>query len=98
LPEWRKARDKDRHAYFVGVAGARYVLRKAFRIVEERARKFDIDSLAHQTLIQIYGSADLAFQVNQIAVRLDISAAFASSLEERESALSILMFYMGAKL
>ena len=143
---------EDKHAYFIGVAEARYVLRKVFRIVEDQAKEFDIDPLAHQALIQIYGSADSRMQVKQIAARLDIAPAFASSLvrmlvekglvarepddqdkriihvtvtklgrsvlseidervkfhvdyfagqltkEERESALSILMFYVGAKL
>jgi DNA-binding MarR family transcriptional regulator len=142
----------DKHAYFAGVSEARYVLRKVFRIVEEQAKEFDIDPLAHQALIQIYGSPDMRMQVNQVAARLDIAPAFASSLvralvekgfvtrepderdkriiyvavtdhgrstlseidervkfhvdyftgqlskEQRESALSILMFYVGAKL
>lgn len=149
----QKAREtEDKHEYFIGVAEARYVLRKVFRIVEEQAKKFGIDPLAHQALIQIYGSPTMELQVNQIASRLDITAAFSSSLvtmlvekdlvmrrrgdqdqrvtyvaitphgrevmdaidenvkfhvdyfvsqlstEERESALSILMFYVGAKL
>ena len=42
----RKARGtEDKHAYFVGVAEARYVLRKVFRIVEEQAKKFGLDPL-----------------------------------------------------
>ena len=149
----KKAREtEDKHAYFVGVAEARYVLRKVFRIVEEQAKKFELDPLAHQALIQIYGSPDMELQVNQIASRLDITPAFSSSLVrilfdkelvsrrrderdqrvtfvsitergrevmdaidenvkfhvdyfvgqltvvERESALSILMFYVGAKI
>jgi DNA-binding MarR family transcriptional regulator len=149
----RRSRETDdKHAYFVGVAEARYVLRKVFRIVEEQAKKFGLDPLAHQALIQIYGSPDMELQVNQVASRLDITPAFSSSLvrilvekelvvrrrheadqrvtyvaisergrevmdaidenvkfhvdyfvgqltvEERESALSILMFYVGAKM
>lgn len=148
----RKAREANKHHYFIGVAETRYVLRKVFRIVEEQAKKFGIDPLAHQALIQIYGSPDMELQVNQIASRLDITPAFSSSLvkllvekelvarrrgaqdqrttyvtitdlgretlhridetvkfhvdyftsqlttEERESALSILMFYVGAKI
>jgi DNA-binding MarR family transcriptional regulator len=149
----KKSRETDdKHAYFMGVAEARYVLRKVFRIVEEQAKKFGLDPLAHQALIQIYGSPEMELQVNQIASRLDITPAFSSSLvrilvekelvvrrrheadqrvtyvaisergrevmdaidenvkfhvdyfvgqltvEERESALSILMFYVGAKI
>jgi DNA-binding MarR family transcriptional regulator len=70
----------DKHTYFMGVAEARYVLRKAFRIVEEQAKAFGIDPLAHQALIQVYGSPEMQLQVNQIAQRLDIPPAFASSL------------------
>jgi DNA-binding MarR family transcriptional regulator len=149
----KKARETpDKHTYFAGVAEARYVLRKVFRIVEEQAKKFGIDPLAHQALIQVYGSAEMQLQVNQIANRLDITPAFASSLvrilvdkglverrrddrdqrvtyvaitekgrevmdsidenvkfhvdyfvgqitpQEREGALSVLMFYVGAKI
>ena len=149
----KKSRETDdKHAYFIGVAEARYVLRKVFRIVEEQAKKFGLDPLAHQALIQIYGSPEMELQVNQVASRLDITPAFSSSLvrilvekelvvrrrheadqrvtyvaisergrevmdaidenvkfhvdyfvgqltiEERESALSILMFYVGAKI
>jgi DNA-binding MarR family transcriptional regulator len=149
----KKSREtEDKHTYFIGVAEARYVLRKVFRIVEEQAKKYGLDPLAHTALIQIYGSADMQLQVNQIASRLDIAPAFGSTLvrtlvekglvsrrrddqdqrityvaitdegreimdaidedvkfhvdyfagqlsrEERESALSILMFYVGARL
>lgn len=148
----KSRKTQDKHTYFMGVAEARYVLRKAFRIVEEQAKEFGIDPLAHQALIQVYGSPEMQLQVGQIANRLDIPAAFASSLvrtlvekglvtrrrddqdqrvtyvavtdagkellhsidervqfhvdyfsgqltpSERESALSILMFYVGADL
>lgn len=71
---------QDRHHYFQGVAEARYVLRKAFRMVEEEAKKAGLDPLAHQALIQVYGSAQSTLRVKEIAERLDISPAFASSL------------------
>jgi DNA-binding MarR family transcriptional regulator len=70
----------DRHAYFYGVAQARYVLRKVFRLVEEEAKRAGIDPLAHQALIQIYGSEAGALRVKEVAERLDITPAFASSL------------------
>ena len=76
----RARRRVNDHRYFVGVAEARYVVRKAFRIVEEQAKAAGIDPLAHQLLIQIYGSPAMELPVNQIADRLDISPAFASSL------------------
>jgi len=70
----------DRRVYFHGVAAARYVLRKVFRLVEDEARRAGIDPLAHQALIQIYGSEKGALRVKELAERLDISPAFSSSL------------------
>lgn len=70
----------SRHDYFAEVAEARYVLRRIFRITEEQAREAGLDPLAHQALIQIYGSADGRLRVAQLAERLDITPAFASSL------------------
>lgn len=76
----QKTAPATRHGYFTEVAEARYVLRKVFRIAEEQAREAGFDPLAHQALIQIYGSADRCLRVNQLAERLDIKPAFASSL------------------
>jgi DNA-binding MarR family transcriptional regulator len=70
----------DRRPYFQGVAQARYVLRKVFRLVEDEAKRAGIDPLAHQALIQIYGSSNGALKVKDVAERLDITPAFASSL------------------
>ena len=76
-----KARSaSDRHLYFRGVAEARYLLRKVFRLIEEEAKRAGIDPLAHQALIQIYGSEKSALRVKEVAERLDITPAFASSL------------------
>jgi len=70
----------DRRPYFYGVAQARYVLRKVFRLVEEEAKRAGIDPLAHQALIQIYGSEAGALRIKDLAKRLDITPAFASNL------------------
>jgi DNA-binding MarR family transcriptional regulator len=70
----------DRHHYFEGVAEARYVLRKVFRIIEEQAKLAGLDPLAHQALIQIYGSPSMQLRVKDVAERLDIVAALASSI------------------
>jgi DNA-binding MarR family transcriptional regulator len=70
----------DRQPYFHGVAQARYLLRKVFRLIEEEAKKAGLDPLAHQALIQIYGSETGALRVKEIAERLDIAPAFSSSL------------------
>ncbi len=70
----------DRHPYFYGVAEARYLLRKVFRMIEEEAKRSRIDPLAHQALIQIYGAQGERLRVKDVAERLDITPAFASSL------------------
>jgi DNA-binding MarR family transcriptional regulator len=70
----------DKHDYFVSVAGARFVIRKAFRIVEEQAKAFGIDPLLHQALIQIHGSPTGDITVGKLAERLDIAPPFASNL------------------
>lgn len=70
----------DRHRYFEGVAQARYVLRKVFRIIEEHAKLAGIDPLEHQALIQIYGSVTTRLRVKDVAERLDIAPALASNM------------------
>jgi len=81
----------DRHPYFYGVAQARYVLRKVFRLVEEEAKRAGIDPLAHQALIQIYGSEAGALRVKEVAERLDITPAFASSLVKSLAAKGLIV-------
>jgi DNA-binding MarR family transcriptional regulator len=66
--------------YFHGVADARFVIRRVFRIVDERAKSRDLDPLEHQALIQIYGLRDSEVRVGTVAERLDIPPAFASKL------------------
>jgi DNA-binding MarR family transcriptional regulator len=66
--------------YFHGVADARFIIRKVFRIVDERAKNRGLDALEHQALIQIYGLRENAVRVGTVAERLDIAAAFASKL------------------
>jgi DNA-binding MarR family transcriptional regulator len=79
---------QDRHQYFHSVAQTRYVLRKVFRLIEERAKIAGLDPLEHQALIQIYGSPEMKLRVKEVAERLDIAPAFASnilkSLEARQ--------------
>lgn len=79
------ARQKDRgkadtQGYFRNVAVARFVLRKIFRIADEQARAKGLDPLAHQALIQVFGSEAQRLRVNQLAERLDIAPAFASTV------------------
>jgi DNA-binding MarR family transcriptional regulator len=70
----------DKHKYFCGVANARFVLRRVFRIVEEQAKLRGLESVQHQALLQIYGTPDCQLRVKDLANRLDVSQAFASSL------------------
>jgi DNA-binding MarR family transcriptional regulator len=65
--------------YFHGVAEARYVIRKVFRIVDDQAKQAGLEPLEHQALIQIFG-APKPLRVIEIAERLDIPPAFASRL------------------
>jgi len=76
-----KARaSKQQQCYFQGIANARYTLRKIFRLIEDEAKRHDLDPLAHQAMIQIFGSVDGRLRSKDVAERLDISPAFASSL------------------
>lgn len=77
----RRASRADFEQYFRGIAEARYVIRKAFRIVDEQARKAGLEALQHQALIQIYGATHSeVLRINDVAERLDVPAAFASRL------------------
>jgi DNA-binding MarR family transcriptional regulator len=66
-------------AYFHGVAEARYVIRKVFRMVDDQAKHMGLEPLEHQALIQIFG-APAPLRVIDVADRLDIAPAFASRL------------------
>lgn len=76
----RSRKSAGKRDYFTSIANARYVMRRVFRIVEEQAREEGLDSIAHQALIQIYGSPEAQLRVKQLAERLDISQAFGSNL------------------
>lgn len=81
LEAMKDARDTEgKHAYFHGVANARYVMRKVFRIIEDHAKEFGLDPVHHQSLIQIYGSLERRLRVKELAARMDISQAFASNI------------------
>lgn len=73
------AREGSFHGYAQALAHARFVLRRIMRILDEEARGHGLDPLAHQTLLQIYGS-DEGMTVSKLAERLDISPAFGSRL------------------
>lgn len=66
--------------YFNGIADARYVARRVFRIVDEQAKGAGLEPLQHQALIQIFGSHGRLLRVNDVADRLDLAPALASRL------------------
>jgi DNA-binding MarR family transcriptional regulator len=76
----RGVRRTRTHDYFAGVARVRYIMRKVFRIVDEHAKQLGLDPLAHQALLQVYGSPRQALRVSALAERLDIPRPFASNL------------------
>jgi len=76
----RERGSNKKHDYFIAVAHARYILRRLFRIVEDKAKELGIDPLAHQALLQVYGSPGQALRVSQLGERLDITTAFTSNL------------------
>lgn len=71
---------EEMQLYFKGVARARYAARKAFRIVDEQAKRAGLEPLQHQALIQAFGADAELLRVNEIAERLDIAPAFASRI------------------
>lgn len=68
--------------YFHGIAEARYVIRKIFRVVDEQAKAVGLEPLEHQALIQVLG-ATKPMRVIDLSERLDIAPAFASRLAKQ---------------
>jgi DNA-binding MarR family transcriptional regulator len=66
--------------YAVAVADARYLLRRAFRLIDEEARKLGVDALEHQLLVQLRGAPELVCSVSDLAFRLDVQLGFISRL------------------
>jgi DNA-binding MarR family transcriptional regulator len=62
------------------IADARFLMRRAFRMIDDEARKLGIDPLAHQLLVQLRGAPALTHTVSELAVRLDIPLNLASRL------------------
>ena len=74
----------DPHApgdpFQAAVADARYLMRRAFRMVDDESRKLGIDPLANQLLVQLRGAPDFTRSVSELGVRLDIPLNLASRL------------------
>ncbi len=56
----RRYLSSDPHAYFLGIAQARSVVRRVIQIVEECAKGRGLESLPHQVLVQVFGSVAIA--------------------------------------
>lgn len=64
----------------VAVADARFLMRRAFRMIDEEARKHGLDPLANQLMVQLRGAPGRTRTVSELAVRLDIPLNLASRL------------------
>jgi DNA-binding MarR family transcriptional regulator len=62
------------------VADARFLFRRAFRIVDEEARRSGLDPLANQLLVQLRGAPEMTHSVSELAMRLDIPLNLVSRL------------------
>lgn len=82
LAEWAAAEDDARtekfDGYVHGIAQARYVIRKVWRIVDDEAKKAGLEPLHHQALLQAFGAGPGPLTIGRLAERLDIVPALAS--------------------
>ncbi|HME49164.1 MarR family winged helix-turn-helix transcriptional regulator [Mycobacterium sp.] len=62
------------------VADARYLMRRAFRIIDNEARRIGLDPLAFQALVQLMGAPTRSRTVGELATRLDVPAGLVSRL------------------
>jgi DNA-binding MarR family transcriptional regulator len=67
-------------AQYAAVADGRYLIRRAFRIIDQEARKKGLDPLAFQALVQLAGVGSATRTVTELAVRLDVPRGLASRL------------------
>lgn len=60
-----------------GIADAHSIFRRVMRIVDEQAKRMQLDPLEHKVLIQVFGARS-PLRINDVATRLDIAPALAS--------------------
>ena len=65
---------------YAAVADGRYLIRRAFRIIDQEARRMGTDPLAFQALVQLAGVRSATRTVTDLSVRLDIPRGLASRL------------------
>ena|ERR1700742_4474917 len=66
--------------HLIAVADARFLLRRAFRIIDDEARHSGLDPLANQLLVQLRGAPEMTHSVSELAMRLDIPLNLVSRL------------------
>ncbi|HEX3959329.1 MAG TPA: MarR family transcriptional regulator [Trebonia sp.] len=71
-------RSQQFDGYVYGIAQARYVIRKVFRMVDDEAKQRGLDPLEHQALLQTFGAGHDLLTVSGLADRLDVPSALAS--------------------
>lgn len=67
-------------AQLAAVADARYLMRRAFRIIDAEARRIGLEPLAFQALVQLMGAPTRSRTVGELATRLDVPAGLVSRL------------------
>lgn len=74
-------------ARLAAIADSRYYIRRAFRIIDDEARKAGLDPLECQALVQLVGAPDATQSVTDLALRLDVPrglvSRIAKALDER---------------
>lgn len=84
-------RQHDFLAYLRRVAQARFVMRKALRILDDSAKAFGLDGLEHQALLQIAGTPSGSLAIHSLADRLDIVPPFASRLVKQLESKELIL-------
>jgi DNA-binding MarR family transcriptional regulator len=67
-------------AQLAAVADARYLMRRAFRMIDNEARRIGLEPLAFQALVQLMGAPTRTRTVGELATRLDVPAGLVSRL------------------
>lgn len=75
---------------YAAVADGRYLIRRAFRIIDQEARRMGTDPLAFQALVQLAGVRSATRTVTDLSVRLDIPRGLASRLATELEALALV--------
>ena len=93
--EWADIGDARRthefQAYVTNISDARYVMRRALRIIDEQAKQHGLEPLLHQALLQVYGAdGGKGTTVGKLADRLDVAPAFASRMVRRLEELELV--------